>query len=206
MSAVFLSASVPEPGRKHFFETANPFLIQASVREFVWTVLGRKKLIWGGHPSITPMIWAVCADLSLDYAKTVKLYQTKYFEGRFPPENTEFPNVELTPNVADNLEQSLTEMRQRMIVGNKFEAAVFIGGMEGIFEEHEMFRSAHPNAKVILVKPPGGATLDLVPKEERDSESKNPKAFGAPLDYDFNRLFHSFLNILPNEQRSSDLT
>ncbi|MFC3677766.1 SLOG domain-containing protein [Ferrovibrio xuzhouensis] len=206
MSAVFLSASIPVPGRKHFFETANPFLIQASVREFVWTVLGRRKLIWGGHPSITPMIWAVCADLGLDYAKTVKLYQSRYFEGRFPPENTEFANVELTPNIQDSLDLSLTEMRRRMIGGNKFEAAIFIGGMEGIFEEHEMFRQAHPDARVILVKPPGGATLDLVPAEEKDKDRRSPKAFGGPMDYDFNRLFHDLLKIRPNEERSSGLT
>jgi len=205
MSAVFLSASVPIPGRGKFHETANPFLIQASVREFVWTVLGRKLLIWGGHPSITPMIWAVCEDLNVDYAKAVRLYQSRYFEELFPEENSKFQNVIHTPNIAGDEKQSLTEMRQKMIVDNKYEAAVFIGGMEGIFEEHDLFRAAHPDAQIILVKPTGGATLELLSEADGQRAREQPKEFGGPLDYDFNRLFHTLLNIRPNQTRSVDI-
>lgn len=63
MSAIFLSASIPVPGRGNFYKTADPFLIQTAVREFVTLALGRRMIVWGGHPAITPMVWAVCTDL-----------------------------------------------------------------------------------------------------------------------------------------------
>ena len=41
MSAIFLSASVPILGRGTYHETADPFLIQSAVREFVTFAVGR---------------------------------------------------------------------------------------------------------------------------------------------------------------------
>ena len=43
MDAIFLSASVPVPGRGHYHETANPFLIQCAVRELVISVIRTSK-------------------------------------------------------------------------------------------------------------------------------------------------------------------
>ena len=57
MSAIFLSASVPTVGRGNYYETADPFLIQIAVRELVFAVIKNQKIVWGGHPAITPMIW-----------------------------------------------------------------------------------------------------------------------------------------------------
>lgn len=65
MSAIFLSASVPLVGRGSYHETANPFLIQCAVRELVIAVIRQHKIVWGGHPAITPMIWSICEDLGL---------------------------------------------------------------------------------------------------------------------------------------------
>lgn len=55
---IFLSASVPRVGRGNFHESADPFLIQFAVRELLTVALGRRQIVWGGHPAITPMIWA----------------------------------------------------------------------------------------------------------------------------------------------------
>jgi SLOG cluster3 family len=41
------------------------------------------------------------------------------------------------------------------------EAAVFIGGMEGVEIEYEMFTHYHPHARVIPVAATGGAALQL---------------------------------------------
>src|ERR1700691_5594227 len=87
MSAIFLSASVPTIGRGNYYETADPFLIQSAVREFVTVALGRRLVVWGGHPAITPMVWAVCEDLGVDFARSVVLYQSRYFSDIFPEEN-----------------------------------------------------------------------------------------------------------------------
>lgn len=64
MDSIFLSASVPVNGRGDYYETADPFLIQCAVREFAIAVVRKMKIVWGGHPAITPCsgvfakIWA----------------------------------------------------------------------------------------------------------------------------------------------------
>ena len=93
MSAIFLSASVPLVGRGNYHETADPFLIQCAVRELVMAVIRDWQIVWGGHPAITPMIWAICQDLKIDYSNSVVLYQSRFFEDRFPEENKHFGNV-----------------------------------------------------------------------------------------------------------------
>lgn len=160
MKRIFLSASVPEQGRGNFYETADPFLIQFAVRELLTVCLGRFQIVWGGHPAITPMVWAVCEDLGVEYAKSVKLFQTKFFEDRFPIENERFGNVIYVAAFKGDREKSLLKMRKRMLKG-RFEAAVFIGGMEGVVAEYEIFRSLHPDTMVLPVSTPGGAAAQL---------------------------------------------
>jgi hypothetical protein len=83
---IFLSASVPVPGRGRYFETADPFLIQVAVRELVTAMIREHVIVWGGHPAITPMIWAICQDLGVEYSESVILYQSRFFQDRYPEE------------------------------------------------------------------------------------------------------------------------
>ncbi len=195
MSGIFLSASIPVAGRGDFYKTADPFLIQMAVRECVMAALGRRKIIWGGHPSITPMVWAVAEDLDVKYGKTVVLYQTQFFEGFFPEENARFENVAYVEAVKDDLKASLTKMREEMIGQQDIGAAVFIGGMEGIFEEYELILKHHPEAKIICVPAAGGAALDLA------------KKLGVTQldDVDFSMLMHQQLDIAINEERKLEV-
>ena len=73
MSAVFLSASVPYGSRAEQFPKADPYLIQVTVRALVVTCLGRRRIVWGGHPAITPMVWAAADDLEVQYPSVVHL-------------------------------------------------------------------------------------------------------------------------------------
>ena len=50
MKSIFLSASVPVDGSGRYFETADPFLIQVAVREFMTFAIGRRRVVWGGTP------------------------------------------------------------------------------------------------------------------------------------------------------------
>ncbi|TMJ36250.1 MAG: hypothetical protein E6G89_16980, partial [Alphaproteobacteria bacterium] len=50
------------------------------------------------------------------------------------------------------------------MLAQPFDAAVFIGGMEGIFDEYRIFRELHPKKKVIAVSAPGGAAMQLAKK------------------------------------------
>lgn len=161
MSSIFLSASVPVPGRGHYFESADPFLIQMAVRELLVLALGRRRIVWGGHPAITPMVWAVCEDLGVRYSEAVELYQSRFFEEIFPEENARFKNVHFVDAVEGDQAASLQTMREAMLSREDLETAVFIGGMEGITSEYEMYSALHPSGKVIAVPSPGGAARDL---------------------------------------------
>lgn len=191
MSAIFLSASVPIIGRAHYHETANPFLIQCAVRELVVAVIRTHQIVWGGHPSITPMIWSICEDLNVDYARAVVLYQSRFFEDRFPEENQRFGNVIFTDAVPQDREASLLNMREAMLSRHDLAAAVFIGGMEGVEIEFDLFQRHHPGALVLPVPAPGGAALDLAKKLGITDETLQ--------DIDFARLFHRRLVAIDND-------
>lgn len=189
MAQIFLSASVPVQGRGNFFESADPFLIQFAVRELMTVCLGRRRIVWGGHPAITPMVWAVCESLDVQYASAVRLYQSRFFEEWFPEENRRFRNVKYTPAVPDDRAASLDLMRRKMLA-EPFDAAVFIGGMEGIFDEYKIFKELHPTSKVIALAAPGGAAMQLAKKLRQRNDG-----------VDFARLFHKRLAIAATDSR-----
>lgn len=199
MNAIFLSASVPIVGRGDYHKTANPFLIQCAVRELVIAVIRHHKIVWGGHPAITPMIWSICEDLNIDYSKNVVLYQSLYFKDRFPEENQHFGNVIFTDAVPEDKEASLLHMRKKMLFREDLDAAVFIGGMEGVEDEYHLFREFHPNAKVLPVAAPGGAALLLAEKLGCYDKA-------GMSDIDFASLFHTKLNFSMAERTLYDDT
>jgi hypothetical protein len=190
MGAIFLSASVPVVGRGNYHETADPFLIQCAVRELVMAVIRDRQIVWGGHPAITPMIWRICEDLRVDYAHAVVLYQSRFFADQFPEENTHFRNVVFVDAVAGDRETSLRRMREEMLSRHDLEAAVFIGGMEGVEVEYELFRVSRPDGRVLLVPAAGGAARQLAERIGGFDEA-------ALRDVDFARLFHVGLSSLP---------
>lgn len=185
MSAIFLSASVPDEGRGNYHKTADPFLIQCAVRELVIAVIRDRQIVWGGHPAITPMIWRICEDLNVDYSKMVVLYQSRFFKDQFPKENKRFRNVQFIEKVNGDLEASLLRMRTAMLSREDLDAGVFIGGMEDVEDEYRLFKQFHPAAKVLPVAAPGGAALNL---------AKEIGVYEAKLhDVNFARLFRAEL-------------
>ncbi|MGN7726467.1 hypothetical protein ACTJIL_11730 [Luteimonas sp. 22616] len=197
MKEIFLSASVPVRGRGGFDEASDPFLIQFAVRELVTVCLGRRRIVWGGHPSITPMVLAVCRDFGQEFNAPVVLYQSTYFEGQYPEDNQHFETV-FVEKVNENLEDSLGALRNAMLSRPSLEAAVFVGGMEGVLEEHDMFQRLHgEGVKVLGLGAPGGAARILAERlATRGGEAERD------LDrIDFARLFHERLGIAPDELR-----
>jgi len=192
MKEIFLSASVPVPGRGDFYQDADPFLIQNAVREFAIATLGRLRVIWGGHPAITPMIWSICEDLGVAYAESVLLYQSAFFSGSFPDEVTRFPNVVVTDSVPGDRNASLLAMREKMLSRPDLVGGVFIGGMEGILEEHDILLRHHPQAVVLPIASTGGAArvlgLRLSPSVDVD-------------DFDYPRMIYSTLRLRHNMPR-----
>src|SRR5580692_8712294 len=79
--AIFLSAGVPDPKRgPQYAKTADTVAITAAVSALVHVTLGRRLLVWGGQPAITPMIWVIAEGLGIEYGDWVKLYQSKHFK------------------------------------------------------------------------------------------------------------------------------
>lgn len=193
-NAVFLSAGVPDPSAPHFEGEGDSAAIAAAVSALLYVTLGRRQLIWGGHPAITPMVWAFAEAMDVDYGDWVTLYQSALFEDMFPEETARFKNVIITETVGDDRQASLAVMRQRMIGDNHFGAAVFIGGMRGIFDEHRMMVERSPNTRILPVMSTGGAA------EKLGREFDAPRPFAEELDYV--ALFFDQLGIDPNEKRS----
>jgi hypothetical protein len=193
--AIFLSAGVPDPLRApQYAETANVVAITSAVSALVHVTLGRRPLVWGGQPAITPMIWFMAQEIDVDYGKWVTLYQSNFFKDEFPEDNERFKNVRFTAGVGGDREASLVAMRERMFSETKFTAAVFIGGMAGIIAEFEMFQHFQPAAKIIPVMSTGGATLEL-----REKLSSISSEMSDELDYV--ALFHRHLEISTREER-----
>ncbi|MEH6999945.1 MAG: hypothetical protein V7542_16230 [Limnobacter sp.] len=165
MGAIFLSASVPLPGRSPFDQDCEPQMIQSAVSALATVAFGRKTIVWGGHPSITPMLWASAKDLGVEYATAVSLFQSKFFsEEDFPQENKNFANVTYIDDVEGDLKKSLWAMREAMFKSTDFDAAVFIGGMEGVNDEYSLFHALQPKAKCIPIAVTGGAARMLAVK------------------------------------------
>ncbi len=197
MSAIFLSASVPEPGRGDYHETANVTLIQFAVSALVTVALGRRLIVWGGHPGITPVVRIAAEDLGVDYSTWVRLYQSRYFDGKFPDDNKAFGNVTYTDNVDNDKAASLALMRQGMIGAYDYAAAVLIGGMDGTEAEVEMFAELHPKAPIIAVASTGGAALKFHEKLRTLDDA-------AAMSLDYLSLFYKSLKIRPRDKRGEN--
>lgn len=195
---IFLSASIPLPSRDtKYIDTADIIAIRDAVIALTTVVLPHHRIIWGGHPSITPLIYYVMQKLDMNIQEHVTLYQSKLFERFFPEDNNKFENVILTDIIDNDRELSLLHMRERMLSESDFAAGVFIGGMEGIegdgqkeiVGEYQMFVERHSNAIVIPVASTGAATK-MVYENFFPEDFKNSR---FEKDYGYMSLFQDFL-------------
>jgi hypothetical protein len=215
MKNIFLSASIPLPERHpKYYDTADIIAIRDSIIALVSISLDKYRIIWGGHPSITPLIYYVMERLIVntlqreDYSliltveekeevsrklkarvqKHVKLYQSLYFKSIFPEDNEKFENIVFTENVGD-IHSSVQLMREKMFSENEYSAAVFIGGMDGIEVEFNMFKERHPNALLLPVASTGAATK-IVYESFLADNLKNERLI---KDYGYMSMFQKLL-------------
>lgn len=191
--AVFLSAGVPDPSAEHYVGPADTVAISAAVSALLQVTLGRRRLVWGGHPSITPMVWAFAESMGVEYADWVVLYQSLFFRDEFPDETEKFRNVVFTDRVDGDQSASLGVMRNRMIEETEFAAAVFVGGMQGVRDEYDLFARKAPQASILPIMSTGGAAAALGESIGAD------RIFATNLDYV--ALMYDQLGIDPNERR-----
>lgn len=160
---IFLSAGVPTEERNpKYFESADVIAIRDSVIALASTVLANNDyhLIWGGQPAITPLIALVLNRYNHAMANSVTLYQSYEFEQFFPKENEDVGHIIYTEK-KENRTSSLLYMRKHMIGDHDYEAAVFIGGMDGVEEEYELFSEMHPEIPCFPIASTGAAARIL---------------------------------------------
>ena len=200
IGSVFLSASIPDPRRNPLYaSTSDPIAIGAAVAGLLYVTLGRRLLVWGGHPAITPMVWAAAEDIGVEYRSWVHLYQSRFFEEDFPQENARFQNVTYIDAVPDDREASLSAMRRRMLGDHRLLSGVFIGGMEGVEAEFDLVRELHPNAPTYAVATTGGAALVL-----HGRHPDQPPELSNSIDYV--GMFHRLLGVPITERRNKTRT
>lgn len=186
---IFLSASIPLPERDpKYIGTTDIIAIRDAVIALTTVVLPHHRIIWGGHPSITPLIYYVMDKLKLNIQEHVKLYQSEFFRDKFLSDNNKFENLILTENHGD-IHSSIQHMRKRMFSENEFSAAVFIGGMDGILVEFNMFKEYHPKAILLPIASTGAATK-IVYDNFLPEEMKNERFL---KDYGYMSLFQKYL-------------
>lgn len=162
---IFLSASVPK--REGWMENAKPAEIEEAVVSLARAVFARQgRLLFGGHPSISPLIAAVAGEyFPVDPNRVVRpviTFQSEHFRGRLPDETWDlyrmgWASIEWTPDVqgkdeAETRQASLAVMRHWMLMGPETPANVIarcelhppramvaIGGMEGVCDEAAVF-------------------------------------------------------------------
>lgn len=191
MRRIFLSASVPLPGRdKRFFESADVISIREAVKALSLVMIETKSLlVFGGHPAITPIISKLFSQAGLAPGNHVVLYQSEYFRARFPAQNSYFTNLVVTTEVGGDREMSLKAMRERMITHTKFDAGVFIGGMEGVLDEFAMFTRLNPKSPVYPVASTGAAAKMIW-------AGLSEKVNGLDSEYTYPTLFRELIGDL----------
>lgn len=188
MKNIFLSASIPLQERNpEYIETADIIAIRDAVIALTTVVLPYHRLIWGGHPSITPLVYYVMEKLKLNIQEHVTLYQSRFFEKHFLEDNNKFRNIVLTDIVDDDRESSLLHMRSRMLGESEFAAGIFIGGMEGVEEEYDMFIEKHPKALALPIASTGAAAKKIYDERFTDKNERLVK------DYAYMSLFQKYL-------------
>jgi hypothetical protein len=191
MKKIFLSASIPHSDSPvRYSLSADVISIRDSVRALATVALSKSRIVWGGHPSITPLIRVVAESLNVKGSSRIKLFQSAWFDGRLPDDNRAFESYQTTPRGVDE-EDSIKIMRQQMLSSEIFDAGVFIGGMHGVELEADMFRELHPQAIMLPVATTGGAAR-LIFDRLRYEFDLSSRLYN---DYAYSSLFRDLLGI-----------
>jgi len=191
MKAVFLSASIPDPQRDpKYHRTGDVVLIREAIDALVTFLLPRGLLVWGGHPAISPFVRRLAERMNL--VDRVETWQSEEFRRVVPQDTQALPGLIWTPR-GRNKDESLTIMRAQMLSAHPFAAAVFIGGMDGVEKEYEVFTERLPGVPAFPVASTGAAARILWQRfTQADPDVQNRLA----MDLIYDLLFEDVLGPL----------
>jgi hypothetical protein len=199
---IFLSASFPSSQRSpRFFQSSNINEITQAVVCLMHAVLsGCGRIVFGGHPTISPLALMVAQEylpsslkdreIFLDEkGSLIKVYQSEDFRQSLPESTKKLfqwglgeivwtPSAKNIPSftaegtlIHGTVKESLNLMRNQMIKENDPVAAIFIGGMEGIHDEAMLFKKIYSNRPIYPIGAPGGASREIESSIEFSKES-----------------------------------
>jgi len=136
------------------------------------------RLITAAHPTIAPLLSYVAAELPSELEAQVAIYQSMLFEDVLPPATRRFETdgvaqviwteaVEGDRPEPGHWDPSLAVMRNQMLSETEPSGAVFIGGMDGIQVEYELFQGLCPGRPTYPIAYPGGEA-ELIAREMSD--------------------------------------
>lgn len=186
---IFLSASIPSPERSNHYKRQDdaPWRIRDAVTSVIHAVFAAGgQLVFGGHPMISPLVLLIAgehfAPSDGEAERPITVYQSRAFESDLTVETelleqlgyAEIRLIEISedenPLSARRPEsKSLLLMRRRMLEDRGLDAAVMIGGMEGIEEEYRLARMR--DLQTFLLPTTGGAAAILA-MLERDQGTR----------------------------------
>jgi hypothetical protein len=164
--SLFLSAGIPDPDR--WDGAFDPLEITDAV------VAGARALLTAGgsivtalHPTIAPLLLYIAAEFPALEGSRITVYQSRLFENILPAATARFfqggagvfrwsEAVAGDQPLPGRWDDSLKLMRESMLSETDPVAAVFIGGMEGIASEYEIFHSLFPARRWYALGRPGG--------------------------------------------------
>lgn len=185
MPAVQLSASLPEAHNVRDLEAAKHALHDFVVAFVSALLLGGGHLVFGGHPTVTPVVHETARRLRSGGHQEgeITLFQLRRFRGTAPVE-VEDEDIFRHPrwlgreadelaSPLDGIAEELGDMRDAM--SQEATVAVFLGGRHaglggpGLLDEYHRFRKHHPKNPVHLVGLLDGYTRELI-KDLRDKD------------------------------------
>jgi len=173
---VFLSASFPSGERGEPFKPYDPSAISAAVTAIARAVLlAGGRLVFGAHPTISPLVLIVAGEFNR--GDSVEIYQSEFFRDQIPEETMRLVDLGLgrmhmvEADPSGERDPSLERMRRTMLAEQPVIAGVFVGGMEGIHDEHRVLVEERPQAARLPVTAPGGAARTLEVGPDRVSQA-----------------------------------
>jgi hypothetical protein len=183
---IFLSASIPRIGREERYHRVPdaPFEIEQAVISLARAVFSEGgRLVFGGHPSISPLVAMVVGEYreprfaesaEEQHGAPIEIFQSRAFEGHLPDETLlmyrlgyasitwieavggEHYEPEFQNDEAP-CPQSMQRMRTSMLDRSSPNAMVCIGGMEGLEAEVKMVLDKRPKIPIYVLERTGGA-------------------------------------------------
>ena len=186
MNQIFLSASIPSPNAdrqpEKYYQTMDATAIRESILALTRVFLPDYTLVFGGHPAISPFILEIAKQFGNSAMQRVFIYQSEYFRDKIPRESQTFPNLIWTEKKNDrdiSLEHmrkemiTMLHMRKKSIFNTNYLAGFFIGGMDGVEKEYDLFRQLRPSSPVFPIASTGAAAKVLLNRNPNHPSDQN---------------------------------